>query len=74
MKLRDAKQIVKLLGNEWDLGKKTSGGKKNVCAWIYFLEIMEESEKTVLEKKDNKVIGIWGYSNWNSKKYIFRKK
>lgn len=74
MKLKDAKQIVKLLEDEWDLGKKSSGGKKNVCAWIYFCEIMEESEEIVVERKDNKVIGICAYAKWNSQRHLFRKK
>lgn len=74
MKLKDAKQIVGLLDNEWDLGKKSSGGKKNVCAWIYFCEIMEESEEIVIERKDNKVIGICGYSKCNSNSHRIRKK
>lgn len=74
MRLRDAKQIVKLLGDEWDLGKRSSGGKNNVCAWIYFCEFMSESEKIIIERKDNKVIGICGYTNWSSKKHLVRKK
>lgn len=28
MKFKDAREIVRLLDNEWDLGKKSSGGKK----------------------------------------------
>ena len=74
MKFKDAREIVRLLDNEWDLGKKSSGGKKNVCAWIYLCEIMEESEEIVIERKDYKVIGICGYSKWNSKRHLFRKK
>ena len=67
------KQVVNLLYNEWDMGKKASQAKGKVCAWIYFFEIMEESEKIVLEKIDNKVIGICGYSKWNSKKNLLKK-
>ena len=73
MKLKDIKQIVTLLGNEWDLGKKSSGSKKNVCAWIYFCEIMSESEKLIIEKINNKIIGVCGYTKKNSKKYKLRK-
>ena len=74
MNFKDAREIVRLLDNEWDLGKKSSGGKKNVCAWIYLCEIMEESEEIVIERRDDKVIGICGYSKWNSKRHMFRKK
>ena len=74
MKLSDAKQIVNLFSEEWDLGKRTSGGKKNVCAWIYLCDIMAESEKIIIKRKDKKVIGICGYAKWNSKKHLIRKK
>lgn len=73
MKIRDMKDIVNLLAQEWDLGKVSSKAKGNVCAWIYFFEIMEGSEQVILEKKDNKVIGICGYAKWKSKKHLFRK-
>lgn len=73
MKLNEKKQIIKMLSNEWDLGKKLSGGKKDVCAWIYFCEIMSQSEKIIIEKKDDKIIGICGYTKYSSKKYLLRK-
>ena len=74
MKLRDAKHIVDMFSKEWDLGKKSSGGKKNVCAWIYFCDIMAESEKIIIKRKDKQVIGVCGYAKWNSKKHLLRKK
>lgn len=74
MKYREMNQIVNLLYDEWDLGKTPSQAKGKVCAWIYFFGIMEESEKIILEKINNKVIGICGYSKWNSKKNLFRKR
>lgn len=74
MKLRDAKQIVNMFSQEWDLGKKSSGGKKNVCAWIYLCDIMSESEKIIIKRKDKQVIGVCGYAKWNSKKNLLRKR
>lgn len=44
------KQAVNLLANEWDLGKTSSRAKGNVCAWIYLLEILEETEKNDYRK------------------------
>lgn len=73
MKLSEMKQIVNMLYNEWDLGKKESKAKGKICAWIYLFEVLEETEKVVLEKENDKVIGICGYAKWNSKKYILRK-
>lgn len=74
MKLSEMKQIVNMLYNEWNLGKKEAKAKGKICAWIYLFEVLEETEKVVLEKEKNKVIGMCGYSKRNSKKYILRKK
>lgn len=74
MKLSEMKQIVNMLYKEWNLGKKESKAKGKICAWIYLFGVLEETEKVVLEKENNKVIGICGYAKWNSKKYILRKK
>ena len=73
MTLNDIKQIVNLLYEEWDLGKTLSKSKGKICAWIYFFEIMEETEKFILEKENGKVIGICAYAKWNSKKFILKK-
>lgn len=67
------KQAVKLLANEWDLGKVSSRAKGNVCAWIYLLEILEETEKMVIEKDNGKLIGFCGYAKWNSNKHLLKK-
>ena len=74
MKVSEMKQIVDMLYNEWDLGKKASRAKGKICAWIYLFTILEESEKIIIEKDKNKVIGFCGYSKWNSKKHLIRKK
>lgn len=74
MNLLEMKQVVDILYNEWDLGKKASEAKGKICAWIYLFEILEESEKIIIEKDKNKVIGICGYSKWDSKRHLMRKK
>lgn len=74
MRIKFHKQIVDMLYNEWDLGKKSSNAKGKTCAWIYWFEILSEAEQIILEKKNNKIIGICGYSKWDSKKKYFRKK
>lgn len=73
MKLSEMKQAVDMFYDEWDLGKKASKSKGKICAWIYLFETLEESEKIIIEKDNNKVIGICGYSKYNSKKYQIRK-
>lgn len=50
MKLSEMKQAVELLSKEWDLGKVSAKAKGNACAWIYLLEILEETETMVIEK------------------------
>ena len=55
MKLKEMKQVVDMLYEEWDLGKTESGAKGKTCAWIYLFEILEESEKIILEKENNKL-------------------
>lgn len=70
----EMKQAVKLLANEWNLGKKESGATGNICAWIYLFTILEESEKIVTYKDGRKLVGFCGYSRNNFKKHLFKKK
>lgn len=74
MKINDMLRAVKLLENEWDLGKIESGASGRLCAWIYLLEILEETEQFVYYRKNDKLLGFAGYSKWNSKKHILKKK
>lgn len=74
MNLKEMKQVVDMFYEEWDLGKTPSHSKGKICSWIYLFEVLEETEKMVIEKEDDKVIGICGYAKWNSKKHIIKKK
>lgn len=74
MKIKDMKQAVLLLSKEWNLGKKESGATNNICAWIYLMEILEETEQFVYYKENGKLLGFAGYSNKSSKKHILKKK
>lgn len=74
MRYRDMKYAVKLLESEWDLGKKECGASGNICAWIYLMEILEETEQFVYYRKNDELIGFAGYSKSSSKKYILKKK
>lgn len=68
------KQAVKLLANEWNLGKKECGATGNICAWIYLFTVLEESEKIVTYMDGRKLVGFSGYSKDNSKKHLLKKK
>ena len=74
MKYSDKKQAVKLLYNEWNLGKRECGATTDICAWIYLIQVLEESEKIITYKEKNKLIGFCGYSKNDSKKHFLRKK
>lgn len=70
----EMKQAVKLLANEWNLGKKECGATSDICAWIYLFSVLEESEKIVTYKDGRTLIGFAGYSKNNSKKHLLKKK
>lgn len=74
MSIKDMKQAVKLLEEEWDLGEKECGASRHLCAWIYLMEILEESEQIVYYRDNGKLLGFAGYSNDKSKKHKLRKK
>ena len=61
MKIWDFPQAVDLLYKEWDLGKISSMAKGKICAWIYLMEILQESEEIIVYKEKNKIIGFCGY-------------
>ena len=73
MRYKDMKRAVELLETEWNLGKKESGSSGKICAWIYLMEILEETEQFVYYRDNGKLIGFAGYSKWNSKKYLYKK-
>ena len=74
MTIKDMKQAVKLFEKEWDLGAKGSGASRRLCACIYLMEILEETEQFVYYRKNGKLLGFAGYSNEKSKKHLLRKK
>ena len=74
MKFNDMKRAVELLENEWDLGKIESGASGRLCAWIYMLEILEETDQFVYYRENGKLLGFASYSKCNSKKHILKKK
>ena len=73
MNIKEMRQAVEILGKEWNLGKKESEAEGNICAWIYLMEILEESEKIITYKEDGELVGFCGYAKWNSKKNLLRK-
>lgn len=74
MKYRDMKQAVKLLDKEWNLGKREAETISDICAWIYLMQILEETEQFIYYRKNGELLGFAGYSKINSKRHRFRKK
>lgn len=74
MNIKEMKQAVEILDKEWNLGKKESEAEGDICAWIYLMEILEESEKIITYKENGELIGFCGYAKWKSKKHLIRKK
>ena len=74
MKYKDMKQAVKLLDKEWNLGKKEAETTTDICAWIYLMEVLEETEQLVYYRENGKLLGFAGYSKINSKKNRLKKK
>ena len=74
MTIKDMKRAAKLLESEWDLGEKESGASRHLCAWIYLMEILEESEQLVYYRENGKLLGFAGYSKNNSKKHLLKKR
>lgn len=73
MKLKDMFEAVNLLDTEWDMGKTPSKSKGKICAWIYLLSILEESDFITTRYNNNKLIGFCGYAKWLSKKHVLKK-
>ena len=74
MNYNEMKQAVKLLSTEWNLGKKEAKTDNDICAWIYLIDILQESEKIIKYKDGNKLIGFCGYSKEKSNKHFISKK
>ncbi len=73
MNYSEIKQAVKMLSSEWNLGKKEAKADNDICALIYLMVILEESEEIVKYKEGKKLIGFCGYSKENSKKHRLSK-
>lgn len=63
-----------MLMEEWNLGTLESGAPHELCAFVYLLEIIEETEKFVYYRENGELLGFAGYSKKGSRKHAFRKK
>ena len=63
-----------MLMEEWNLGALESGAPHELCAFVYLLEIIEETEKFVYYRENGELLGFAGYSKNGSRTHVFRKK
>ena len=54
----EMKQAVKLLANEWNLGKKECGATGNICAWIYHLQYQKKAKKLLLIRMEENQLDL----------------
>lgn len=73
MKIRDSLQAVDLLYKEWNLGKIQAKADGKICAWVYLMEVLEESEQIVTIKEGKRLVGFCGYAKYNSRKHVIEK-
>ncbi len=69
----DTHCLAKMLGLEWDLAKRTTNAGC-LCDWIYLAEILAKNTKMlVLTNKEGHPVGFIGYSQYRSKRHMFRR-
>ncbi len=72
-KLGDARHLVRMIGAEWDLAKRSTGAGR-LCDWIYCAEILAvNTDMLVLTANDGRPIGFAGYSQKNARRHAFRR-
>lgn len=72
-KLRDAQQLVRMIGAEWDLAKRATRAGR-LCDWIYCAEILAvNTDMLVLTANNGRPIGFAGYSQKNARRHVFRR-
>lgn len=72
--VNEMKQMAQMLAKEWNLGKAQSGAVGNICGWIYLMDILKVTERMVILKDGERLMGFCGYSNIHSHKNFLKKK
>lgn len=69
-KVKDFLPLVRMLGQEWNLGKRQSQAPGNLCAWLYALDIAAVSTEMFTYKHENKTVGFVSYQAYQKPKKI----
>ncbi len=57
-----------------DLGELESGAPKELCAWIYLFDILEDTDYYFTYKENNKLLGFCVFCNYKSNKHFIKKR
>lgn len=66
MKLKDIKQAVRMLSDEWDLGRGVCNGRGDRYAMIYIMDVLSCSDRLVTCHVGDELIGFAGYQKFGS--------
>ena len=70
---RDARHLVRMVGNQWDLAKRSTGAGR-LCDWIYAAEILSQNtEMLVLTDGVGRPVGFAGYAQGTSHRHALRR-
>jgi N-acetylglutamate synthase-like GNAT family acetyltransferase len=76
-KLKDAAQIIEMLHNQWNLARIQSNAHGNICARIYFCEILSTSDEIWVCADGKEILGAVGFGGFEKigykRKYYARK-
>lgn len=54
--------------------KKESGASKNLCAWIYLMELLEQADYITYYRENDSLVGFASYAKWNSKNIFLERR
>lgn len=69
-RITDMPIFVNMLGNEWNLGKRQSCTKGNVCSWLYAYWILADAHRIYTYEKNGKAVGFVGYDAYKRPKTL----
>lgn len=67
-RFRDIFALKKMVGEEWNLGKRPSGARGDICAWLYAFSIAADATGLYTFEKDGSPAGFIGCNAYGRKK------
>lgn len=63
-------ELTRIMGKEWNLGKRQSETRGNVCAWLYAFSIGADANELYTYEKDGRIVGFIGYNAYKTRKKL----